>query len=146
MNKPVKQQDYTPAKQVSQTLRLYAETYGLVPGMHFVYMGTNPYITSEGLLWLGNNHPDQEKRILAIKSEIIEKDFEKGIFIVKATVFLQDGREYQGIGTATRENLTKITANHGLEMAETRAVSRALRKAYAIGIPSIDELFEKEPE
>jgi len=31
-------------------------------------------------------------------------------------------------------------------MAETRAVSRALRKAYAIGIPAIEELKESQPE
>jgi len=31
-------------------------------------------------------------------------------------------------------------------MAETRAVSRALRKAYAIGIPAIEELKENKTE
>ena len=150
MNKPAtKQQDYTPAKVVAQTVKLYAEEFGLVPGVHYIYMGGNPYITSDGLLWLGNNHKDLEKRIIAIKTEIIQADFEKNVFVVKATVILGSGQEYQGIGTATRDNLTKITLNHGLEMAETRAVARALRKAYAIGIPSIEELSEKsekEPE
>ena len=150
MNKPAtKQRDYTPAKVVAQTVKLYAEEFGLVPGVHYIYMGGNPYITSDGLLWLGNNHKDLEKRVIAIKTEIIQADFEKNVFVVKATVILSSGQEYQGIGTATRDNLTKITLNHGLEMAETRAVARALRKAYAIGIPSIEELSEKsekEPE
>lgn len=142
-------QDYTPAKVVAQTVRLYAEEFGLVPGVHYVYLGGNPYITSDGLLWLGNNHKDIERRIIAIKAEIMQADFEKSIFVVKATVILGNGQEYQGIGTATKDNLTRITLHHGLEMAETRAVARALRKAYAIGIPSLEELSEKsekEPE
>ena len=139
-NKPAPKQDFTPSKVATKTMELYAKEYGLIPSVHFVFLGGNPYITSDGLLWLGNNHPDPERQVAGIKTEIVQADFEKSQFVVKATVVLENGRQFEGIGTATKENLTRITANHGLEMAETRAVSRALRKAYAIGIPAVEEL------
>ena len=143
---PAKKQDFTPDKVATKTMELYAQEYGLIPSIHFVFLGGNPYITSDGLLWLGNNHPDPAKQVAGISTQIIQADFEKNQFVVKATVVLENGKQYEGIGTATKENLTRITANHGLEMAETRAVSRALRKAYAIGIPAIEELKESQPE
>ena len=146
MQTPAKKQDFTPEKVAVQTMELYAKEYGLIPSIHFVFLGGNPYITSDGLLWLGNNHPDPSKQIAGINTQIIQADFEKNQFVVKATVILENGKQYDGIGTATKENLTRITANHGLEMAETRAVSRALRKAYAIGIPAIEEVKEGQPE
>jgi len=145
-NKPAQKQDFTPSKVATKTMELYAQEYGLIPSIHFVFLGGNPYITSDGLLWLGNNHPDPSKQVAGISTQIIQADFEKNQFIVKATVILENGKQYEGIGTATKENLTRITANHGLEMAETRAVSRALRKAYAIGIPAIEELKEGQLE
>ena len=138
-NKPATQ-DFTPSRVATKTMQLYAKEYGLIPSVHFVFLGGNPYITSDGLLWLGNNHPDPSRQVAGIKTDIIQADFEKNQFVVKATVVLENGRQFEGIGTATKENLTRITANHGLEMAETRAVSRALRKAYAIGIPAVEEL------
>lgn len=143
---PAPKQDFTPDKLAEKTMSLYAKEYGLVPSIHFVFLGGNPYITSDGLLWLGNNHPDPSKRIAGIKTEIVQADFDKNQFIVKAIVILENGQQFEGIGTATKENLTRITANHGLEMAETRAVSRALRKAYAIGIPAVEELKEEQPK
>ena len=143
---PAPKQDFTPEKIATKTMEVYAQEYGLIPSIHFVFLGGNPYITSDGLLWLGNNHPDPSKRVAGIKTEIVQADFDKNQFIVKATVILENGQQFEGIGTATKENLTRITANHGLEMAETRAVSRALRKAYAIGIPAIEELKEEQPK
>ena len=143
-NAPATKQDFTPEKVATKTMEVYAKEYGLVPSIHFVFLGGNPYITSDGLLWLGNNHLDPSKRIAGVKTDIVQADFEKNQFIVKAVVYLESGQQYEGIGTATKENLTRITANHGLEMAETRAVSRALRKAYAIGIPTIEELKENQ--
>ncbi|HIQ49568.1 MAG TPA: hypothetical protein EYH56_00055 [Nanoarchaeota archaeon] len=139
-------ENFTPSKIVTQTVKFYAEKYGLVPSIHFVFLGGNPYITSDGLLWIGNNHPDKNKRIAVVKTDVLKADFEKNQFIVKATIYLNNGQQYEGIGTATKENVTKITANHGLEMAETRAVSRALRKAYAIGMPAIEELKEEKTQ
>lgn len=141
-NLPAKNNNFQPSQVALKTMNFYAKEYKLVPEIHFVFLGGSPYITSDGLLWLGNNHPDKEKRIKDIAVDILKADFTKQEFIVKAVIALYNGQTFEGIGTATVNNLTKITQNHPLEMAETRAVSRALRKAYAIGIPSAEELTD----
>jgi hypothetical protein len=59
----------------------------------------------------------------------------------KAKVFLSGRPEgYMGYGDADPSNVSPLV--HGAEMrvAETRAVNRALRKAYGIGICSVEEI------
>jgi hypothetical protein len=62
-------------------------------------------------------------------------------WIFKATVFKSRAcRGFVGYGDANPSNVSPLV--HGAEMrvAETRAVNRALRKAYGIGICSVEEL------
>ena len=62
-------------------------------------------------------------------------------WVFKATVFKSQAcRGFVGHGDADPSNVSPLM--HGAEMrvAETRAVNRALRKAYGIGICSVDEL------
>jgi hypothetical protein len=64
-----------------------------------------------------------------------------GRWAFKATVFkTRNGRGFVGYGDADASNVSPLV--HGAEMrvAETRAVNRALRKAYGIGICSVEEL------
>jgi len=65
----------------------------------------------------------------------------------KATVFTHQGcKGFVGYGDADPSNVSPLV--HGAEMrvAETRAVNRALRKAYGIGICSVEEIgFFAEP-
>src|SRR2546425_7890873 len=59
----------------------------------------------------------------------------------KATVYKSRGcRGFVGFGDADPSNVSSLV--HGAEMrvAETRAVNRALRKAYGIGICSVEEI------
>src|SRR6266550_6791732 len=60
-------------------------------------------------------------------------------WVFKATV-CQSGKRFVGYGDADPSNVSPLV--HGAEMrvAETRAVNRALRKAYGIGICSIEEI------
>src|SRR5437762_4322319 len=62
-----------------------------------------------------------------------------GRWVFKATV-CQSGKRFVGYGDADPSNVSPLV--HGAEMrvAETRAVNRALRKAYGIGICSIEEI------
>jgi hypothetical protein len=62
-------------------------------------------------------------------------------WIFKATVFRAGRSEgFVGYGDADPSNVSLLV--HGAEMrvAETRAVNRALRKAYGIGICSVEEI------
>ena len=62
-------------------------------------------------------------------------------FVLKATVHPSKGSAgFVGYGDADPSNVSALV--HGAEMrvAETRAVNRALRKAYGIGICSIEEI------
>ena len=64
-----------------------------------------------------------------------------GRWVFKATVYKSPGsRGFSGYGDADRFNVSPLV--HGAEMrvAETRAVNRALRKAYGIGLCSVEEL------
>jgi hypothetical protein len=64
-----------------------------------------------------------------------------GRWIFKATVFRAGRSEgFVGYGDADPSNVSPLV--HGAEMrvAETRALNRALRKAYGIGICSIEEI------
>jgi hypothetical protein len=61
--------------------------------------------------------------------------------VFKATVYKSPGsRGFVGYGDADPSNVSSRV--HGAEMrvAETRAVSRALRKAYGIGLCSVEEM------
>jgi hypothetical protein len=62
-------------------------------------------------------------------------------WVFKATVFKSSSsRGFVGYGDADPSNVSSLV--HGAEMrvAETRAVNRALRKAYGIGLCSVEEL------
>ena len=64
-----------------------------------------------------------------------------GLWVFKATVFKSPGsRGFVGYGDADPSNVSSLV--HGAEMrvAETQAVNRAFRKAYGIGLCSVEEL------
>ncbi len=63
-----------------------------------------------------------------------------GRWVFKATVHRSQSTSFVGYGDADPSNVSPLV--HGAEMrvAETRAVNRALRKAYGIGICSVEEI------
>jgi hypothetical protein len=67
-------------------------------------------------------------------------DASAGRWVFKATVHKSSSKTFVGYGDADPTNVSPLV--HGAEMrvAETRAVNRALRKAYGIGICSVEEL------
>jgi hypothetical protein len=64
----------------------------------------------------------------------------EGRWVFKATVLKSESQAFIGYGDADPSNVSSFV--HGAEMrvAETRAVNRALRKAYGIGICSVEEI------
>ena len=67
---------------------------------------------------------------------------EKNLWVFKATVYKSAKcRGFVGYGDAHPGNVSPLIFNHAeMRMAETRAVNRALRKAYGIGLCSLEEL------
>jgi hypothetical protein len=67
---------------------------------------------------------------------------EKNFWVFKATVFKSSKcRGFVGYGDAHPGNVSPLIFNHAeLRMAETRAVNRALRKAYGVALCSLEEL------
>jgi hypothetical protein len=96
------------------------------------------YITHSGLLRIS-----ERRRCSGIKT-VVEKELsnpEFGRWVFKATVYKsRRSRGFVGYGDADPSNVSSLV--HGAEMrvAETRAVNRALRKAYGIGLCSVEEL------
>jgi len=96
------------------------------------------YVTHSGLL-----HIAQRRRCFGIKTAIEDRlcDPVANRWVFKATVYKSPGSKgFTGYGDADPSNVSLMV--HGAEMriAETRAVNRALRKAYGIGLCSVEEL------
>ena len=108
------------------------------------FIGSCWYVTHTGLLRLA-----RRKRCSGIQVEVVDSlcDSAASRFVLKATVFPSKGSSgFVGYGDADPSNVSFVV--HGAEMrvAETRAVNRALRKAYGIGICSVEEIgsFERQ--
>jgi len=96
------------------------------------------YVTHIGLLRIAQRH-----RCCGIHVRVLDKysDMHSQRWAFEATVYKsRQCRGFVGYGDADRSNVSPLV--HGAEMrvAETRAVNRALRKAYGIGICSIEEI------
>jgi hypothetical protein len=96
------------------------------------------YVTHTGLLRLA-----RRKKCRGIHVEAVDSlcDSAANRFVLKATVYPSKGSAgFVGYGDADPSNVSMRV--HGAEMriAETRAVNRALRKAYGIGICSVEEI------
>ena len=66
--------------------------------------------------------------------------------IVYASVAMQGGETFTGIGDASPENVARNIAPHLIRMAETRAKARALRDAINVGVTALEELGEDAQE
>ena len=103
-----------------------------------LYLGNSWYVTHSGLLGVA-----RRKRCVGIQVRPVAEFCEPGSsrWAFEATVFKSRRcRGFVGYGDADPSNVSFLV--HGAEMrvAETRAVNRALRKAYGIGICSVEEI------
>jgi hypothetical protein len=98
----------------------------------------NWYVTHTGLLRLA-----RRKRCRGIHVEAVESLCDSGAsrFVLKATVFPSKGSSgFSGYGDADPSNVSPLVRGAEMRLAETRAVNRALRKAYGIGLCSVEEI------
>jgi hypothetical protein len=95
------------------------------------------FLTHAGLLRIA-----KRKHCCGIRSALVERfsDPAAGRWVFKATVRSPGPRTFIAYGDADPSNCSSLV--HGAEMrvAETRAANRALRKAYGIGLCSVEEL------
>jgi hypothetical protein len=98
----------------------------------------NWYVTHTGLLRLA-----RRKKCKGIHVEAVDSlcDMSAKRFVLKATVFpSKDSSGFVGYGDADPSNVSSLVRGSEMRVAETRAVNRALRKAYGIGLCSLEEI------
>jgi hypothetical protein len=96
------------------------------------------YVTHTGLVRLA-----RRKKCSGIHVEAVPalSDSATNRFVLKATVFpCKSSVGFVGYGDADPSNVSSLVRGAEMRVAETRAVNRALRKAYGIGICSVEEI------
>jgi hypothetical protein len=96
------------------------------------------YVTHSGLLRLANR-----RRCCGIDVSIVPElsDASASRWVFKAIVFKSSAcKGFVGHGDANPSNVSSVIRGAEMRVAETRAVNRALRKAYGIGLCSVEEL------
>ena len=96
------------------------------------------YVTHTGLVGLA-----RRKRCSGIHVEAVPAlcDSTAHRFVLKATVYpCKSSVGFVGYGDADPSNVSPLVRGAEMRVAETRAVNRALRKAYGIGICSVEEI------
>ena len=122
-----------------KSLRVLSERYEFSVAVgDLLLLDGNWYVTHAGLLRLADR-----KRCGGIQVQQVHRfcDPVEGRWVFRATVYKTlASRGFVGYGDADPSNVSSLV--HGAEMrvAETRAVNRALRKAYGIGLCSVEEL------
>ena len=130
--------DYS-SKSMLGVLRELTTTFGFSVGLgELRVIDGKWYVTHSGLLRLAT-----KRRCRSIHVEPVLQFSNPSInrWVFKSTVHKSHrSRGFVGYGDADPSNVSSLV--HGAEMrvAETRAVNRALRKAYGIGLCSVEEL------
>ena len=96
------------------------------------------YVTHKGLISLA-----RRKRCRGIHVAAVDAlcDSAANRFVLKATVYpSKNSAGFVGYGDADPSNVSQLVRGAEMRIAETRAVNRALRKAYGVGICSLEEI------
>ena len=127
------------SRSAFRSLRNLTEEYALsVEAGDLQLLDGRWYVTHAGLLRIA-----QRKHCGGIRSALVERlsDSLAGRWVFKATVYTSPrSRGFIGFGDADPSNVSALVRGAEMRIAETRAVNRALRKAYGIGLCSVEEL------
>ena len=128
-----------PKHPLLATLKRLSEDFKLsVLAGDLILLQTNWYVTHAGLLRIARRNRCSGMRVRFIREL---SDTAARRFAFQATVFKSKNcKGFVGYGDADPSNVSPLVHGAELRVAETRAVNRALRKAYGIGICSVDEL------
>jgi len=126
-----------PKHQLSVLRDLTATLHLSIFRSELLYFSGKWYVTHSGLLRIAHR-----RRCAGIDTAIEQHTTEASVgrWVFRATVHKSRSSSFVGYGDADPSNVSPLV--HGAEMrvAETRAVNRALRKAYGIGICSVEEI------
>ncbi len=129
----------TLSRAALRKLRVLSEDLSLsIAAGDLIHLDHGWYITHTGLLRLARRNRCAG---IEVRPAVEFCDPAANRWAFKATVYKSSKcKGFVGYGDANPSNVSPIV--HGAEMrvAETRAVNRALRKAYGIGICSVEEL------
>ena len=116
-----------------------AKRYSLSIAMgDLLYLQGRWYVTHTGLLRIASRKCCSGIHVLAA---VRFCDPAASRWAFKATVYKSRScRGFVGYGDADPSNVSPLVRGAEMRVAETRAVNRALRKAYGIGICSVEEL------
>jgi hypothetical protein len=119
--------------------------FSLVTG-ELLHLNGGWYVTHAGLLRLASR-----KHCAGIQVDQVDQSSDPlaGRWVFKATVFKSaSSKGFVGYGDADPSNVSSLVRGAEMRVAETRAVNRALRKAYGIGLCSAEELgsFSSPPK
>src|SRR5437667_1015256 len=96
------------------------------------------YVTHSGLLRIAVRKHCQGMRVQPV-TEFCDSNSSRYAF--RATVYTSPTcKGFVGYGDAEPANVSALVRGAEMRVAETRAVNRALRKAYGIGICSVEEI------
>ena len=118
--------------------RLLEETQLSIEMGEVVYVNGAWYVRHAGLLRLAKQH-----RCAGIHAQPILSSCEpsRNRWVFTAKVYKSAKcRGFAGYGDADPSNISPLLLGAEMRIAETRAVNRALRKAYGIGICSVEEI------
>ena len=120
-------------------LRVLIERNGLSLALGDIcYLDDRWYVTHAGLLRLA-----RRRHCAGIKTNLERdaSDSQTNRWVFKATVYTTlQSKGFVGYGDADPSNTSSLVRGAEMRVAETRAVNRALRKAYGIGLCSVEEL------
>src|SRR2546425_12079563 len=122
-----------------RSLEELIEAHGLsVTSGDLLYLHGGWYVTHVGLLRLA-----RRSRCCGIRVHPVRQfcDPTAGRWVFRATVYRSRRcKGFVGFGDADPSNVSSLVRGAEMRVAETRAVNRALRKAYGIGLCSVEEL------
>jgi hypothetical protein len=122
-----------------QILRSLTENYGFAVALgDLLLLEGRWYVTHAGLLRLAARSRCHGIHVQQVRDFC---DPLAGRWVFKASVYKSpSSKGFVGYGDADPSNVSFMVRGAELRIAETRAVNRALRKAYGIGLCSVEEL------
>jgi hypothetical protein len=127
------------SKNSYRTLFELTNAYGVsVAAGHLQLLDGRWYITHSGLLQVAHR-----RKCAGITTTLDKQlsDSASNRWVFRATVYKPGkSRGFVGYGDADPSNTSPLVRGAEMRVAETRAVNRALRKAYGIGLCSVEEL------
>jgi len=127
------------SREQQLSLRSLSENYGFsVAAGDLLLLENRWYVSHTGLIRLAQRR-GCSGIVVSPMSEFCDHNSSRWVF--EAVVYKTNGtRGFVGYGDADPSNVSSLVRGAELRIAETRAVNRALRKAYGIGLCSVEEL------